>query len=185
MKWSVWFSVTRSGTYKRNAQAEPEESQSTGSEQWAVSSNIIELNKNSVNIVHSVNKEVNPHKDNYHYVGGVPHSPITQLTKFEYWVDAIFACNVTSLLWPLWLQDMGAAVLAADVAPAAPLPDRCFRCQLWCDAYRLCLKSEVQLSNVNEFSDTEQSHLTSEGGWDCCNLNGVCDGTGDPFHSCH
>jgi hypothetical protein len=25
---------------------------------------------NSVNIVHSVNKVVNPHKDNYHYVGG-------------------------------------------------------------------------------------------------------------------
>jgi hypothetical protein len=25
---------------------------------------------NSVNIVHSVNKVVNPYKDNYHYVGG-------------------------------------------------------------------------------------------------------------------
>jgi hypothetical protein len=29
---------------------------------------------NSVNIVHSVNKVVNSHKDNYHYVGGVPHN---------------------------------------------------------------------------------------------------------------
>jgi hypothetical protein len=29
---------------------------------------------NSVNMVHSVNKVVNPHKDNYHYVGGVPHT---------------------------------------------------------------------------------------------------------------
>jgi hypothetical protein len=29
---------------------------------------------NSVNIVHSVNKVVNPHKDSYHYVGGVPHT---------------------------------------------------------------------------------------------------------------
>jgi hypothetical protein len=39
---------------------------------------------NSVNIVHSVNKVVNPHKDNYHYVGGVPHIYIyiTQFLKF-------------------------------------------------------------------------------------------------------
>jgi hypothetical protein len=29
---------------------------------------------NSVNIVHSANKVVNPHKEYYHYVGGVPHS---------------------------------------------------------------------------------------------------------------
>jgi hypothetical protein len=31
---------------------------------------------NSVNIVHSVNKVVNPYKDNYHYVGGVPHTGV-------------------------------------------------------------------------------------------------------------
>jgi hypothetical protein len=37
---------------------------------------------NSVNMVQSVNKVVNPHKDNYHYyVGGVPHIPITLLSR--------------------------------------------------------------------------------------------------------
>jgi hypothetical protein len=30
----------------------------------------------SVNSVHSVNKVVNPHKDNYHYVGGGPPTNI-------------------------------------------------------------------------------------------------------------
>jgi hypothetical protein len=44
------------------------------SEQWAVSSEQWAVSVNSVNIVHSVNKVVNPHKDNYQYVGGVnPH----------------------------------------------------------------------------------------------------------------
>jgi hypothetical protein len=38
---------------------------------------------NSANIVHSVNKVVNPHKDNYHYVGGVPHS-VTDTSKYLY-----------------------------------------------------------------------------------------------------
>jgi hypothetical protein len=60
--------VGRSGTYKRNTQAEPEESES---ESESESQSAVSVN--SVNIVHSVNKVVNPHKDNYHYVGGVPH----------------------------------------------------------------------------------------------------------------
>jgi hypothetical protein len=34
--------------------------------QLLITSNLI------VNNVHSVNKVVSPHKDNYHYVGGVP-----------------------------------------------------------------------------------------------------------------
>jgi hypothetical protein len=58
--------VGRSGTYKRNAQAEPDRVR------VRVSVNSSESVSDSVNIVHSVNKVVNTHKDNYHYVGGVP-----------------------------------------------------------------------------------------------------------------
>jgi hypothetical protein len=48
---------------------------SVNSQQWAVS-------VNSVNIVHSVNKVVNPHKNYYHYVGGSPTLFKYRCTKY-------------------------------------------------------------------------------------------------------
>jgi hypothetical protein len=44
--------------------------ESLSQQQWVSES----VSVNSVNIVRSVNKVVNPHKDNYHYVGGSPHT---------------------------------------------------------------------------------------------------------------
>jgi hypothetical protein len=45
---------------------------------------------NSVNIVHSVNKVINPHKDNYHYVGGSPPTP----SKPEFLLNYVYKSSL-------------------------------------------------------------------------------------------
>jgi hypothetical protein len=64
------LTVGRKLTQLNSTQSESEsESQSTA------------VSVNSVNIVHSVNKVVNPHKGNYHYVGVFPHKAIKTLKE--------------------------------------------------------------------------------------------------------
>jgi hypothetical protein len=86
-----------------------------------------------------------------------------------------------------------------DISAAVPVGDK----ELFsvaCVSGSIALTPEVLLSTnvfvyIEEFSDSEQSHLTWEVGracWCCYNPNGVCDGRDGPVtfseaahHSCH
>jgi hypothetical protein len=58
------------------------------------SKSLIQQHSNELVSVNSVNKVVNPHKDNYHYVGGVPHNMklITNLHLVPKLMHGDFTC---------------------------------------------------------------------------------------------